>query len=315
MGKFMYSCVMNELIKNFAQNLGFHLVSIIPAYSLIEEKKHLTDWIKSGYAADLSYMKENFEKRADPEKNLQNAKSIISLGMNYYQQREDELAKAKVARYAWGKDYHLVIEKKLKKIRKFIIENSKKEISKKDFKLYCDAGPVLERAYAARAGLGFVGKNTTLITKEYGSWVFLAEIITTLELDYDKPQPVSQSCGECTKCIDACPAKALKEPYVIDANKCISYQTIEKKGKAEGNLSGYIFGCDICQEVCPHNSRAKKTDVKEFVDHRAGPNLDINEIQKMTESEFAEKYKGSPIKRAGLKKLKSTGGNMVSSTS
>jgi len=302
---------MNEEIKKFAKELGFHLVSIIPAEWLKEDEKYLTEWIKSGYSADLEYMKKEFSKRADPKKSLPKAKSIICLAMNYYQERKNNSKDAMVARYAWGKDYHGVIEKKLKKLRRFIIENSLKSLTKKDFKLYSDAGSLLERAFAAKAGLGFIGKNTMLITKEYGSWVFLAEIITTLELDYDNPKPINMSCGSCTRCLDACPTKALGKPYVLDANKCISYQTIEKKGDVSVNVDGNVFGCDICQNVCPHNCRAKQTDIKEFLDYRAGPNLCANEIENMTEDEFAEKYKGSPIKRAGLKKLKSTLKNML----
>jgi len=304
---------MNEKIKNFAKSLGFHLVSIIPAERLLEDEKHLKEWIGNGYFADLEYMKKEFFKRSDPVKILPKAKSMICLAMNYYQERKNKSENGQVARYAWGKDYHSVIEKKLKKLRKFIIENSSEDLTKKDFKLYSDAGSLLERAFAVKAGLGFIGKNTMLITKEYGSWVFLAEIITTLKLDYDTPEPITMSCGSCTRCLDACPAKALAKPYILDANKCISYQTIEKKDSVSVNTAGNVFGCDICQNVCPHNCRAKQTDVKEFLEHRAGSNLNYEKINRMNEEEFAEEYKGSPIKRAGLKKLKNTFRNMLSS--
>lgn len=309
----MYSLTMNEEIKKYANSLGFHIVSITPAEPLKENEKYLYDWIQSGFSADLEYMKNDVSRRSDPSKSLPGAKTIICFAVNYYQPRGDKNEILKVARYAWGKDYHSVIEKKLKKIRSFIIENTGQDLSKKDFKLYSDAGPILERAFASKGGVGFIGKNTTLITKEYGSWVFLAEIITTLELEYDDPVNQKMSCGTCTKCIDACPTKALKEPYVVDSNKCISYQTIEKKGDTNVDTKGYIFGCDICQEVCPHNCRAQITDVEEFLDHRAGSNLSAGEISKMTEKEFAEKYQGSPIKRAGLKKLKNTLKSMLSS--
>lgn len=302
---------MNESIKKFAKSLGFNLVSILPAKAFHDDEKYLYDWINNGYAADLDYMKKDPEKRIDPKKSLPGAKSVICLALNYYQENKSEESNGKVARYAWGKDYHSVVEKKLKKLRRFIIENSGEKITEKNFKLYCDAGPFLERANAVFGGLGFIGKNTALITKDYGSWVFLAEIITTLELEYDRPVNLKMSCGTCTKCIDACPAKAIIKPYVVDANKCISYRTIEKKGDVGGDTCGYVFGCDICQEVCPHNCRAKETEVEEFTNHRAGPNLNYDEIMNMTEEEFNEKYKGSPIKRAGLKKLKSTFKNMV----
>lgn len=307
----MYILGMNDSIKKFAKSLGFHLVSIVPAHCVLEDEKYFDKWIDGGFAADLDYMKKDPERRSNPEKSLPGAKSVICLAMNYYQNREENTKRGKVARYAWGRDYHLVIEKKLKKIRQFIIENSDGNLTKKDFKLYNDAGPFLERAYAVKAGFGFVGKNTMLITKDYGSWVFLAEIITTLELEYDKPVDQKMSCGTCTKCIDACPTKALKEPYLVDANKCISYQTIEKKDGVSVDTKGNVFGCDICQEVCPHNCRAKKTDVEEFLNHIAGPNLDHGEMVGMAEDEFLAKYSGSPIKRAGLKKLKNTFENMV----
>lgn len=288
------------MIKEFAKSLGFHLVKVIPAYPLAEDRKYFNEWLKHGYSADLEYMK----KRSDLNEILPGAKSVICLGMNYYQQLPEKMPKnaGRVARYAWGKDYHTVIEKKLKKIRQFIIEKNG-NARKTDFKLYVDAGPILERAYAAKAGLGFIGKNTTLITKEYGSWVFLSEIITTLELDYDKPGNIQGSCGSCTRCMEACPTKAIVKPYELDARRCISYQTIENKGEIpeeiKKNMGDRVLGCDICQEVCPHNCRAKQTDVDEFLKHRAGPFIE----KPLTEDEFNEKYAGSPLKRAGLKAI------------
>ncbi len=311
----MYSKAMDKHIKQYARSLGFHMVGITPATPLEEEKQHLDMWLMKGYEADLEYMKKNAARRTDACKSLPEAKSIICLAMNYYQNRDDQSAdekEAKVARYAWGKDYHNVIEKQLKKIRRFIIANADEPSTNKDFKLYCDAGPILERAYAARAGLGFVGKNTMLITPRYGSWVFLSEIITTLDLPYDKPFNGGMGCGDCTRCIDSCPAKAIISPYRIDANKCIAYQTIEKKGQVEGKTHDFVFGCDICQEVCPHNCRAQQTDTKDFLKHRAGQSLNVKRILAMNEKEFAKAYPASPIKRAGLKKLKNTLRTMVS---
>lgn len=295
-------------IKSFARSLGFNLVNIIPARPLPEEEEHVKKWLKKGFEADLEYMKKSPEKRTDPEKILPGAKSIICLAINYYQEKPAEIPENSgiVARYAWGKDYHKVIDKKLKKLRRFIIENCENPLNKSDFKLYTDAGPFLERAYAAEAGLGFIGKNTTLITPEYGSWVFLAEIITTLKLQHDKPvEKFLGSCGSCTKCIDACPTGAIVNPYEIDARKCISYQTIENKEEIpqeiHKKMKNRIFGCDICQEVCPHNCRAKKTDVQEFRDFKAGPFINPEKMIHMKEEEFNKKYENSPVKRAGLK--------------
>jgi epoxyqueuosine reductase len=175
-----------------------------------------------------------------------------------------------------------------------------------------DAGPILERAYAVKAGFGFIGKNTTLITRDFGSWVFLAEIITTLDLEPDTvDQNFKGECGSCDLCIKACPTGALTSAYQLDARKCISYQTIENKGKLAVDTQDRAFGCDICQEVCPHNCRAQSTTAPEFTNHIAGPKLNPQEIENLTEAEFKQKFQGSPLKRAGLKNLKRNIKNMV----
>jgi len=350
----MYNFSMNlsDEIKKYAREIGFHIVKIIPAEPLEVDKAYFKKWLDNGFAGDLDYMKKNIEKRSDPAKILPNVKSMICLAMNYYQESDGaegfatELQFGKVARYAWGKDYHSVIEKKLKKLRAFIIEkannandnfseNGHVDLHKNDFKIYSDAGPLLERAYAVKAGIGVIGKNGMLITQEYGSWVFLAELLTTLELDFDDVIDVSRqknnrdlpaefsSCGICRKCMDACPANAIIAPGVIDARKCLSYQTIENRGEISDEvyekMGDRIFGCDICQEVCPHNCRAKQTDVQEFLEHRAGEKLDIQELVRMGadpegQKEFDEKYKGSPIRRTGLKGLIRNIKNMLKSS-
>ncbi|MFC1810149.1 tRNA epoxyqueuosine(34) reductase QueG [Patescibacteria group bacterium] len=302
---------MHKEIKNFALKLGFDLVRIIPAKPLATEAKHLKDWLQQGFDADMEYMEKNSQARTDPQKILPGAKSIICLGMNYYQKGAGN-ADCKVARYAFGKDYHKVFEKKLKKIRQFIIEKSQATATKQDFKLYSDAGPVLERGFAVKAGLGFIGKNTTLINKDFGSWIFLAEIITTLKFGPFKVlRDFHGECGSCEKCINACPTKALNKPYELDARKCISYQTIENKGELTVDIKDRAFGCDICQEVCPHNCRAKQTEIPEFTNHIAGPSLNPQEIASMTEEEFKRRFAGSPLKRAGLKGLKRNIQNML----
>jgi epoxyqueuosine reductase len=303
-------------IESFAKKLGFHLVRVIP-YSLPEtDARNYKNWLEKGYAGGLEYMKNSPDKRTDARKVLPEVKGVICLAMNYYQSFPDtpDYDCGKVARYAWGKDYHRVIEKKLKKIRKYIIDESGGKLNKRDFKLYVDAGPILERAYARKAGFGFTGKNSTLITKKYGSWVFLAEILVAAELEYSKilDETKGLSCGSCTRCMDACPAKAIVKPYTVDVKKCISYQTIENRKEippgagVRENLNKWIFGCDICQQVCPHNCRALETDIPEFLNHIAGPYVNLNELQKMDLTKFNEKFAGSPLKRAGLKKLKQT---------
>lgn len=294
---------MNQEIKTYALTLGFDLVRIIEAESLPQDSEYFENWLDSGYEGEMEYMSKDPQKRANPQEILPGAKSVICLGMNYYQSGAKD-SDYKVARYAFGKDYHKVIEKKLKKLRQFIIEKHP-SLTKQDFKLYSDAGPFLERAFAAKAGLGFIGKNTTLITPEFGSWVFLAELITTLELTPDLPlKKFIGDCGDCDKCIKACPTGALKKPYELDARKCISYQTIENKGPLTVGIKDRAFGCDICQEVCPHNCRAKKTKIPEFLNHIAGPKLNLDQIKNLTQEEFDKKFAGSPLKRAGLKGLK-----------
>jgi len=295
---------LSEQIKDFAYSLGFNIVKIIPAEPSKKDGEYFEKWLDKGFAGDLDYMKKNPEKRFNPQEILPEAKSIICLAVNYYQDlpSPDQSKSGRIARYAWGKDYHSVIEKKLKKLRKFILENSDSVI--RDFKLYVDAGPFLERSYAAKAHMGFIGNNSVLITKDYGSWVFLSEIITTLKLDYDNQNNLrGLSCGTCRKCIESCPTKAIVEPYLIDARKCISYQTIENKKEIpeeiRKKMGNRIFGCDICQEVCPHNCRAKETKIQEFLTHIAGPDLNPEEIDNINETQFNEKYRGSPVKRSG----------------
>lgn len=328
-------------IQSFARGLGFHLVNVIQPFSLSEEKHRFNEWLSKGYEADLEYMRKNTARRTDFNTLLPGVKSIICLAMNYYQPfpRAPLYSHAKVARYAWGSDYHNVISRKLKKIRKYIIEESGGELKKNDFKLCVDAAPILERACAVKAGFGFIGKNGMLITKQYGSWVFLAEILVRAKLEYGDEcdgcgggvggcdggvggdecggcgggvgaSARGLSCGSCSKCIKACPAGAIVEPRLIDAVKCNSYQTIENKKKippdARKNLKGWCFGCDICQEVCPHNSRFKITDIDEFKNHKSGPYLNKTKMAQMSEKQFDSEFSGSPLKRAGLKKLKDT---------
>lgn len=300
----------NKETKEFAINLGFDLIGIIPAEPLKFDGAHLKKWLAQGFEGDMDYMEKNPEARSNPQEILPGAKSVICLGLNYFQTADNASSNFKVARYAFGKDYHKVIEKKLKKLRSFLIE--KTGGNKTDFKLYSDAGPMLERGFAVKAGLGFVGKNSTLITPEFGSWVFLAELITTFEFEYDKPtQKFQGACGSCNRCIKACPTNAIVKPYTIDARKCISYQTIENKGPLAVNLKGRVFGCDICQEVCPHNCRAKKTQIPEFLSHITGSTLNPDAINKMTEEEFNLRFAGSPIRRTGLNGIKRNIQNML----
>ncbi|MFA6550663.1 MAG: tRNA epoxyqueuosine(34) reductase QueG, partial [Candidatus Gracilibacteria bacterium] len=252
------------------------------------------------------WMKNNSDLRADPSKILPGAKSIICLATNYFNSVEPRLHEdgVKIARYAWSKNYHKIIEKRLKRFEEFI----KKLAPKAKIKRYVDTGPFLERYYASQAGLGFIGKNNCLITREFGSFVFLAEIITDLALLPDKPSRSSPSCGTCTRCIDACPTGALK-PHNLDARKCISYLTIESKKpfpkSLRAKIKPWIFGCDMCQNACPHNVRATPTKNPDFALAAPLRTLTLSQLRAIkTEDEFKDLFAGTSLIRAKFKGMK-----------
>ncbi len=304
----MVSRELTEKIKAFAlEKAGFDLVGISAA-SLPEVHEHaMTQWVNNGFAGSMDYMVRSGKKRARPEEILPGARSVISLAVNYYHPEDpkpNDQAAGKVAKYAYGVDYHKLIEKKLKLLSQFILATGGKGTQVKS---YVDTGPILEKAFAQQAGLGFFGKNTNLITKEYGSWVFLASFITNLELECDKPH--TGSCGSCRICIDACPTDALLSNYEMDARRCISYLTIEAKEEPPEDLKGrigeWVFGCDICQDVCPYNFRAKTTKHEDiYPQKKAGTWLDLEEVQKVSDDvEFRSVYQRSPLKRPKLSGL------------
>lgn len=241
-------------IRGEAGRLGFELVGITPAIP-VPDYDFFRWWLDQGYAGTMEYLRRGASRREDPEKILPGVRSLICCGMNYYTGGEPTA----ISRYAWGEDYHVVVGERLKHLEEFI----KREIDPKaQTKSYVDTGPVLERSYAARAGLGWIGKNNLLINNGLGSFVFLGEILTTLEFDksdYDRPQ--FDQCGTCTKCLEACPTQALIEPRILDANRCISYLTTAYKGELtpeqKGMIGNQTYGCDICQEVCPYNGNLK----------------------------------------------------------
>jgi len=298
---------MRQQIENFAKSLGFDLVGFSPAK--IEDKylNAFDKWIKNGNEADMAYMRK-IDERRDLTKILEGAKSVVVLGMNYYrEQGEVAEGEGKVARYAYGRDYHKIIKKKLKLLVKFLEDLAPDH----KHRAYVDTGPILERALAEQAGIGVIGKNACLITPEFGSWVFIAEVITTLELAVEvAPSPFkikAHPCGNCRKCIDACPTGAIIAPGVIDSRLCISYLTIENKDKIPPELAEIIkktkrlYGCDICQEVCPHNvAREKITTHGEIGDPKiAGSELNLDEVLALKSSEeFLEKFAGSAVMRA-----------------
>jgi epoxyqueuosine reductase len=293
----------NEIVIEKAKKVGFNLVGFASADILKKESEHLHEWLNKNYQAGMDYMERNFEKRKDVRQILSTAKSVISLGLNYYTPHSysNGNGKGKVSRYAWGKDYHLIIWKMLDNLG----DELKKFDSQFDSISYVDTGPVMDKAWAVRAGLGWLGKHTNVINREIGSWFFIANIITNYEFNYSESIP--DFCGTCTACLDACPTNAIVHEYVVDANKCISYLTIENKNEISNEfkekMDNWIFGCDICQDVCPWNQKFPvETLVKDF--HPQNKVLDLDEVLEMNEKKFKENFQNSPIKRAKLNGLK-----------
>jgi len=294
---------LTQKIKAKALELGFNKVGIARAESLGVDGEHLREWLRRGFHASMGWMAENPEKRADPRKILPGAKSVIAVAVNYYADVEHRPkdGEGKISRYAWGDDYHILVTKRIEKLNDCIQHMTPGA----EGRYYVDTGPVMDKAWAERAGLGWRGKHTTLITKDFGSWVFLGEIITNLELEYDSP--VEDSCGTCTACVDACPTHALDEPYVLDSNKCISYLTIEHRPEIDPvfarQFDGWVYGCDICQDVCPWNRFRKETADKEFHPRDGNVSPSLDGLMALTQEEFSARFSKSPVKRtkrAGL---------------
>jgi epoxyqueuosine reductase len=301
-----------QKIRQFALEIGFDLVGFTPAEPLSNDEQAFQAWLSAGYAGEMAYMARDPARRANPKQILPEAKTVICLALNYYPGDYPEMnieserphINGRISRYAWGKDYHLILEEKLDCLAEYLKQEAGHLVK---IKRYVDYGPVLERAYASRAGLGFIGKNTLLITQEFGSWVFLAELITDLELTQDplSDRPSSQ-CGSCTLCLEACPTGALVGPFTLDARRCISYLTIENKNEISVNLQtqmgDWVFGCDICQEVCPYNQQIPQTQNTELV-QGAGPRLNLEEILSIDEETFKTSYQDTPLLRPKHKGL------------
>ncbi len=298
----LWESVTNQIVIEKAKQLGFDLVGFAKADLLEDETEILQQWLDKGYQASMSYMEKNLNKRKDVKEILSNAKSVISLAINYYtpEKHSHEIDKGKVSRYAWGKDYHLVIWQKLNEL-----ETELKELEPELETLsYVDTGPVMDKAWAVRAGIGWMGKHTNVINPNIGSWFFIANIITNFEFEYS--EIITDHCGTCTACIDACPTNAIVQEYVVDANKCISFQTIENKDEIpvelKGNFDNWIFGCDICQDVCPWNNKfSVLTSVKDF--YPKNKEISFNEVLALDNHSFKERFSESPIKRTKLNGL------------
>ena len=284
-----------NLIKTEAKRLGFLSCGISKAKFLEEEAPRLEAWLTKNRHGEMTYMENHFDKRLDPTLLVPDSKSVVSLLLNYYpekQQREDSY---KISKYAYGTDYHFVIKDKLKSLFNFIQE----EIGDVNGRVFVDSAPVLDKAWAAKSGLGWIGKHSNLITKETGSFYFIAELIIDLELDYDFP--TTDHCGTCTACIDACPTQAIVDPYQVDGSKCISYFTIELKNEIPSNVRGqfddWMFGCDVCQDVCPWNRFSKPHNEPLFNTNPILLSHSKKDWEELTEEVFQNAFKKSPIKR------------------
>ncbi len=282
----------SEIIDIF-KSCGFEKVGIASPQIAEIYKRAIEQWAKNKQHGTMQWFENNLEKRTNPHVLESWVKSIVVVAKNYYPGRANENKNGKTSNYAWGKDYHKILKTQLKTA----IEKIKILCPQIKTRAFVDSAPVMERTLATQSGLGFIGKNTMLITEEFGSWVFLGTVFTNLELSPTAPENKFNYCGTCAACIDACPTDALK-PFSLDARKCISYQTIEKKGKIDVDLNGWSFGCDICQEVCPWNRFEKITNEIKF-----SPNQQKTLKNKYSEAEFFDEFAETPVFRAGFQKL------------
>jgi epoxyqueuosine reductase len=285
-----------NLIKTEAKRLGFLSCGISRAAFLEEEAPRLENWLNQNMHGKMQYMENHFDKRLDPTKLVVGSKSVISLLLNYFPSEiQQDSTAPKISKYAYGTDYHFVIKDKLKELLSFIQD----KIGEVQGRAFVDSAPVLDKAWAAKSGLGWIGKHSNLLTQQVGSFYFIAELIIDLELEYD--MPITDHCGSCTACIDACPTQAIVEPYVVDGSKCISYFTIELKeqipNSVKGQFDDWMFGCDICQDVCPWNRFSKPHNEPLFNPHPELLSMTKKDWEEITQDTFNKVFKNSAVKR------------------
>ncbi len=292
----------SEKLKQKALEIGFHKIGIVRAEPLPNEENHLREWLANDFHGEMRWMERDPEKRADPKLLFPEAESVIVVALNYFTPHEHEESdeKGKISRYAWGDDYHDVVKEKLRELFAWI----KAEIPEAEGKICVDTAPMMDKAWAVRAGLGWIGKHSNLITKEFGSWVFIGEILLNLKLEFDT-EIIPDHCGTCTACLDACPTSAIVAPFIVDSRACLSYTTIELRIpelplEITQNLNGWFYGCDICQDVCPWNRFEKPTEETRFEPRREETSADLEEILSFSPEQYAERFRRSAIKRAKL---------------
>jgi epoxyqueuosine reductase len=306
MAKISDKSALTFFIKQKARDYGFLGCGIAKAEFLAEDRDYFKNWLNENKHGNMHWLKNHFEKRLDPRQLVENAKSIIVFTYNYYPKEfQNPDCNYKIAKYAYGKDYHNVVKKKLNKLLEEISRVSEVQIAR----CFVDSAPVLERRWAQKAGLGWIGKNTMLISKDHGSYFFIGEIICDIELDYDDEE-LNDYCGRCNACLNFCPTNALipEKPYQMDASKCISYHTIENKEVSEADFpkenKDRLFGCDICLEVCPWNRESKSHNEPKFEIAELIKSFSDEDWQNMTPQLFEESFYGTPIKRMGFERMK-----------
>lgn len=292
----------SAIIKREAKRLGFDFCGISKAEFLEDEAPHLEKWLHQGMNGKMQYMENYFDMRLDPRKLMDGAKSVISLMLNYYPEEKQNTEAPKISKYAYGKDYHFVIKNKLKEL----LYSLNEQIGEIHGRAFVDSAPVLDRAWAAKSGLGWIGKNSMLIRPQQGSFFFLAELIVDIDLETD--DPIKDYCGSCTRCVDACPTQAIIGPKVVDGSKCISYFTIELKEamptEMHDKLEGWMFGCDVCQDVCPWNRFSHPHSNEDLKPNPAILNMTKKDWKEITEEVFKKIFKTSPLQRSGYEGIK-----------
>jgi epoxyqueuosine reductase len=294
--------LLSRKIKEHAKALGFDMVGIVRAEVLESERERLQEWLRRGLHGEMRWMERDPSERTDPRLVLPNARSVVVVALNYYTPHEhaNDAATGKISRYAWGDDYHDVVGGRLKSLLAWI----KEQWPEAEGKACVDIQPMMDKAWGTSAGLGWIGKHSNLITRDYGSWVFLGELLLNLELEYNT-ELTEDHCGTCTLCLEACPTNAITEPYVVDSNKCISYATIELRAPeipetVASNLDDWLYGCDICQDVCPWNRFEHPTDEKRFEPRPNNINANLSDILELNPETYGERFRLSAIKRAKL---------------
>ncbi len=294
---------ISQFIKQESIALGFLSCGISRARFLEEEAPRLESWLKSNMHGEMSYMENYFDKRLDPRKLVEGCKSIISLSFNYYPEEQQRIDTYKISKYAYAEDYHEVIKRKLN----LLIKKIQEKIGDINARSFVDSAPVMDKVWAKESGLGWVGKHSNIISKTQGSFFFLAEILIDIECEYDQAFQTDH-CGTCTKCIDACPTEAIVSPYLVDGSKCISYFTIELKNEFNSNMKldfdDWVFGCDVCQDVCPWNRFSIPHQHQEFMIKEEIKNYSKNDWEEITEEKIKIIFKNSPIKRSKFEGFK-----------